>query len=155
MKSEVFMNRIPYVGAGLVILTVLLLSFIIIPGFFANKTFGFQLEASVKIILVIIILHLAICYPFREMIIANKRGGRLGKIVYIITGTGLLILGLFLSDIAFAGLKWFTSSGDGMSNYALMRFVTISWFICVANDIIAGILVFIALFIQPKKLVAK
>lgn len=155
MQSETIRNRIPYIGAGLVILTVLILAFIIIPGFFANKTFGFQLEASVKIILVTIILHLVICYPFREMIIVNKRGGRLEKIVFIITGTGLLILGLFLSDGAFAGLKWFKSSGDGMSNYAYMRFVTISWFICVANDIIAGILVFIALFFQSKRVAAK
>jgi hypothetical protein len=155
MKSETVRNRIPYIGAGLVILTTLILAFIIIPGFFANKTPGFQLKASVKIILVTIILHLVICYPFREMIIANKRGGRLEKIVFIIPGIGLLILGLFLSDGAFAGLKWFMSSGDGMSDYAYMRFVDITWFICVANDIIASILVFIALFLLPKKVVAK
>ncbi len=78
------------------------------------------------------------------MIIVNKRGGRLKNIVFIITGIGLLILGLFLSDGAFA-----------MSGHANMQFVAISWFICVASDIIAGILVFIALFLQPKKLVAK
>ena len=144
MKSETIRNRIPYFGAGLVILTVLILAFIVIPGFFADKTPGLQLEASIKIIIVTIILHLLICYAFREMIIVNKRGGRLKKIVFIITGTGLLILGLFLSDGAFA-----------MSGHANMQFVAISWFICVANDVIAGILVFIALFLQPKKVVAK
>jgi hypothetical protein len=36
-----------------------------------------------------------------------------------------------------------------------MQFVAISWLICVANDIIASILGFIALFLQPKKVVAK
>ncbi len=78
------------------------------------------------------------------MIIVNKRGGRIQKIVFIITGIGLLILGLFLSDGAFA-----------ISGHANMLFVTISWFICVVSDLIAGILVFIALFFQPKKVIAK
>ena len=152
MKSEIFRNRIPYVGAGLVILTALILAFIIIPAFFVDKTPGLQREAATKMIIVTIILHLLIFYGFREMIIVNKRGSRLKKRVFIIIGIGLFLLGLFLSDGAFAGLKWFK---DEMSNYAYMRFVTISWFICVANDIIAGILVFIALFLQPKKVVAK
>jgi len=144
MKSETIRNRIPYIGAALVILTVLILAFIVIPGFFADKTFGLQREASIKMIIVTIILHLLICYAFWEMIIVNKRGGRLKKIVFIITGTGLLILGLFLSDGAFA-----------MLSHANMQLIAISWFICIANDIIAGILVFIVLFLQPKKLVAK
>ncbi len=155
MKSKTIRNRIPYIGAGLVILTVLILAFIVIPGFFADKTFGLQREASIKMIIVTIILHLLIFYPFREMIVVNKRGGSLTKIVFIVTGVGLLILGLFLSDGAFAGLKWFRSSGDGMSDYSHMRFVDISWFICVANDILAGILSFIALFLQPKKVAGK
>jgi hypothetical protein len=155
MKSETIRNRITYVGAGLVILTTLILAFILIPGFFANKTPGFQLEASVKMIIVTIILHLLIFYAFREMIIVNKRGGRLKKRVFIITGIGLFLLGLFLSDGAFAGLKWFMSSWNEMSGHAFMQFVDISWFICIANDVIAGILVFIALFLQPKKIVAK
>ena len=152
MKSEIFRNRVPYVGAGLVILTALILAFIIIPAFFVDKTPGLQREAATKMIIVTIILHLLIFYGFREMIIVNKRGSRLKKRVFIIIGIGLFLLGLFLSDGAFAGLKWFK---DEMSNYAYMRFVTISWFICVANDIIAGILVFIALFLQPRKEVAK
>lgn len=144
MKSETIRNRIPYIGAGLVILTVLILAFIVIPGFFADKTFGLQREASIKMIIVTIILHLLICYAFREMIIANKRGGRLKNIVFIITGIGLLVLGLFLSDGAFATL-----------GHANMKFVAISWLICVASDFIAGILTFIALFLQPKKVIAK
>jgi uncharacterized membrane protein YidH (DUF202 family) len=155
MKSETIRNRIPYIGAGLVILTTLILAFIVIPGFFANKTPGFQLEPSVKMIIVTIILHLLILYAFMEMIIVNKRGGRLKKIVFIITGIGLFLLGLFLSDGAFAGLKWFTPSWKEMSGHAYMQFIDISWFICVANDFIAGILVFIALFLQPKKVAAK
>jgi hypothetical protein len=42
-----------------------------------------------------------------------------------------------------------------MSGHANMQFVAISWFVCVTNDIIAGILVFIALFLQPPKVVAE
>jgi hypothetical protein len=144
MKSEAIRNRIQYIGAGLVILTTLILAFIVIPGEFSDKTPGLQLGAAIKTLIVTIILHLLICYAFREMIIVNKRGGRLKNIVFIISGIGLIILGLFLSDGAFATL-----------GHANMKFVAISWLICVANDVIAGILVFIALFLQPKKVVAK
>ena len=143
MKRETLRNYIQYIGAGLVIFTTLILAFIIIPGHFVDKTPGLQLGWAIKMLIATIILHLLICYAFWKMIIVNKGGGRLNKIVFIITGIGLLILGLLLSDGAFA-----------MSGHANMQFVAISWFIGVANDIIAGILVLIALFLQPKKLVA-
>jgi hypothetical protein len=155
MKSGIIRNRIPYIGAGLIILTTLILAFIIIPAFFIDKEIGLDREAATKMIFVTIILHLLILYAFREMIIVNKRGGRLTKIVFIITGIGLFLLGLFLSDGAFAGLKWFMPSWNEMSGHAYMQFVDISWLICVDNDIIAGILVFIALFLQPQKVVAE
>jgi hypothetical protein len=144
MKRETIRNRIIYIGTGLVILTTLILAFIVIPGEFADKTFGLQLGAAIKTLIVTIILHLLILYAFMEMIIVNKRGGRLKNIVFIITGIGLIILGLFLSDGAFATL-----------GHANMQFVAISWLICVVSDVIAGILVFITLFLQPKKVIAK
>ena len=144
MKSETIRNRIQYIGAGLVILTTLILAFIVIPGEIVDKTPGLQHEAAIKMIIVTIVLHLLIFYAFREMIIINKRGGRLKNIVFIITGIGLIILGLFLSDGALATL--------GHDN---MQFVAISWLIGVASDVIAGILVFIALFLQPNKVVTK
>jgi hypothetical protein len=144
MKSETIRNRIQYIGAGLVIFTTLILVFIIIPGHFVDKTPGLQLGWAIKMLIVTIIFHLLICYAFWKMIIVNKGGGRLKEIVFIITGIGLFILGLLLSDGAFA-----------MSGHANMQFVAISWFICVANDVIAGILVFVALFLQPPKAVVK
>lgn len=144
MKSETIRNRIQYIGAGLVIFTTLILAFIVVPGHFVDKTPGLKLGLAVKMLIVVIILHLLICYAFRKMIIVNKEGGRLNRAVFIVTGIGLLVLGLFLSDGASA-----------MSGHANMQFVAISWFICVANDIIAGILVVIALFLQPQKVVAK
>ena len=140
MKRETLRNYIQYIGAGLVIFATLILALIIIPGHFVDKTPGLQLGLAIKMLIVIIILHLIIVYAFRKMIVVNKGGGRLNIIVFIITGIGLLMLGLFLSDGAFA-----------MSGHANMQFVAISWFICVASDLIAGILVFIALFLQPKK----
>ena len=155
MKSETIRNRIPYIGAGLVILTALILVLIIIPAFFIDKEYGLDREAATKMIIVAIIIHLAFLYSLREMIIANKKGGHLEKIVFIIPGIGLIILGLFLSDGAFAGLKWFVSPWNEMSGHAYMQFVDISWLICVANDTIAGILVFIAFFLQPKKVGVK
>ena len=144
MKSETIRNRITYIGAGLVILTTLILTFIVIPGIIVDKTPGLDHQAAIKMIIITIVLHLLIIYAFREMIIIIKRGGRLENIVVIIAGIGLIILGLFLSDGAFASL--------GHDN---MQFVAISWLIGVANDIIAGILVFIALFLQPRKVVTK
>ncbi len=144
MKSETIRNRIAYIGAGLVILTTLILAFIIIPGLVTDKTPGLQRGAAIKAIIITIILHLLILYAFREMIITNKRGGRLKNIVFIITGLGLIILGLFLSDGAVAAL-----------GHANMRFVAISWLFGVASDVIAGILIFISLFLQPKKVTAK
>ncbi len=143
MKSETIRTRIQYIGAGLVIATTLSLAFIIIPGHFVDKTPGLRLGPAIKGLIVIIILHLLICYAFRKMIVVNKRGGHLNVAVFITTGIGLLILGLFLSLGAFA-----------VSGHANMQFVAISWFVGVASDIIAGILVFIALFLQPSKLVA-
>ena len=155
MNRETIRNYIQYIGAGLVIFTTLILAFIIIPGHFVDKTPGLKLGLAIKMLIVIIILHLLICYALWKMIIVNKKGGRLQKIVFIITGIGLFLLGLFLSDGAFAGLKWFMSSWNEMAGHAYMQFVDISWLICVTNDIIAGILVFIALFLQPKKVIAK
>jgi hypothetical protein len=156
MKSETIRNRIPYIGAGLVLLTTLIMAFIFIPGDFLDKSPGRNHEAIIKIIIVTIIIHLLFLYVFRQMIIVNKRGGRLEKILFIIPGIGLLMLGLFWSDAAFAGLKWFvTPPWNEMSGITFMKFVDISCFICVANDIIASILVFFALFLQPKKVVSK
>lgn len=143
MKRETLRNYIQFIGAGLVIFTTLILAFIVIPGHFVDKTPGLQLGLAIKMLIVIIILHLLICYAFKKMIVVNKRGGRLTSIVFVITGIGLLVLGLFLSDGAFA-----------MSGHDNMQFVAISWLIGVTNDIIAGILVLIALFLQPKELTA-
>ena len=155
MKSETIRNRSQYIGAVLVIVTTLILAFIIIPAFFIDKEVGLKRALATKMIIVVIIFHLLILYAFREMIIVSKRGGRLQNIIFIISGIGLFVLGLFLSDGAFAGLKWFKSSWNLMSGHTYMQFVAISWFFCVASDLIAGILVFIALFLQPKKVVAK
>lgn len=144
MNRENVRKHIQYIGAGLVIFTTLILAFIIIPGHFVDKTPGLNLGMAIKMLIVIIILHLLICFAFRRMIIVNKRGGRVTGISFIITGIGLFVLGLFLSDGAFA-----------MSGHDNMQFVAISWFVGVANDLIAGISVFIALFLQPRKAVTK
>ena len=132
------MNKILYIGVGLVVLATLILAFIIIPGLFVDKTPGLKLDWAVKMLVVVILLHLLMCFAFSRMILVNKRGGRSNKIVFIITGIGLLILGLFLSDGAFA-----------ITGHANMLFFAVSWFICVASDIIAGILLFVALFLKP------
>ena len=143
MKRETLRKSVQHIGAGLVIFTTLILTFIIIPGHFVDTTPGLDLGMAVKMLIVTIILHLLICYAFRKMIIVNTEGRRLNATVFVITGIGLLLFGLLLSDGAFA-----------LSGHANMQFVAISWFVCVANDIIAGILVLIALFFQPKKSVA-
>jgi hypothetical protein len=53
-----------------------------------------------------------------------------------------------------AGLSSILGMIDGafaMSGHDNMQFVAIAWFLCVANDIIAGILAFVALLLQPAK----
>ena len=133
------LRYIPFIGAGLVILTVLILTFIVIPSVILDKNPGATPDSAIFGIAVIIILHLLIVYAFREAIIVDKRRGRFKKTVFIVSGIGLTLLGLIIIDGASA-----YSGSDNMQVAAFLMFV------CVAFDLIAAVLAFLGLFFRPN-----
>ena len=52
-----------------------------------------------------VILHLLFLLIFKDAIIVNKRNDRLKNLVFIVTGIGLLLLGLVVMDGAFAFIE--------------------------------------------------
>jgi len=53
----------------------------------------------------VVILHLLFLLIFKDAIIVNKRNDRLKNLVFIVTGIGLLLLGLVVMDGAFAFIE--------------------------------------------------
>jgi hypothetical protein len=107
--------------------------------FTLDKTGSATPEDGIPGTIVIVVLHLLILYAFREAIIVNKREGHLSNIVYMVSGTGLLLLGLLFLLMAV--------EFQGYNDYYL---TTILIFFCFFCDIIAAIIAFTALFLQPK-----
>ncbi len=141
MIKENIPRRILYTGAGLVILVVILFPLVTILYLILDKTGTTTPVSGIFGILVLVILHLLILYAFREAIIVNKRDGHLGNAVYIVSGIGLLILGL-LVILQIAVEFW------GYYHYYL---AAITLFFCVGCDFLAAVIAFTALFLQPKK----
>jgi hypothetical protein len=144
MIKENILKRILYTGAGLVILVTVLFPLATILYLILDKTGNATPESGIFGTVVFVILHLLILYAFREAIIVNKRGGRLKNVVFIVSGIGLLLLDLILLDMAVEFL--------GYHDYYAS---TIAFFICFGCDFFAAIIAFIALILQPKKVVAK
>jgi hydrogenase-4 membrane subunit HyfE len=144
MIKKNILRRILYTGAGLVILATILFPFAIILYLILDKTGCATPEKSIFPTVVIVILHLLIVYAFREAIIANKRNVRLGNVVFIVSGIGLLLFGLLMLD--------FVDEFLGYHNYDVS---TIAFCFCLGCDFFAAVIAFIALFLQPKKVVAK
>jgi len=140
MNKAAVLHRILYTGAGLVLLVAVLLTVVVIPSVILDKTPSATPENAIKGILIVIIFHLLILYAFREAIIVSKRGGHFKNVVYIVSGIGLFLLGLIISDGAFAYL-----------GHIHMYLTAISMFVCVGCDIIAAIIALTSLFSQPKK----
>ena len=139
MNKNTSLRYIPFIGAGLVILTVLILTFIVIPSVILDKNPGATPDSAIFGIAVIIILHLLIVYAFREAIIVDKRGGRFKKTVFIVSGIGLTLLGLIIIDGA--------SAYSGSDNMHVAGFLM---FVCVVFDLIAAVLAFLGLFFRPN-----
>ena len=140
MIKEKFRRRILYTGAGLVILVAALLTLLVIPCIILDKTPNAAPGGGAIGTLVTVILHLLILYAFREAIIVNKRNGHLKNVVFIVSGIGLLLLGLLIMDGA-----------NSFMGHVNMRLASISMFICAGFDFIAAVIAFTALFLQPKK----
>lgn len=133
------LKRILYTGAGLVIMTSVIFPLAMILYFILDRTGSATPDSGIPGTVIIVVLHLLVLYAFREAIIVNKRNGHLSKAVYIVSGTGLLLMGLFFLYMAFEFL--------GYHDYYLTTFLL---FLCSFCDIIAAVLSFTALFLQPR-----
>ena len=139
MTKQNILKRILYTGAGLVLLAAVLFPVAMIIYFILDWTGSATPDSGIPGTIVVVILHLLVLYAFREAIIVNKRNGHLSNVVYIVSGTGLLLLGLLLLEMAVEFLR-----------YNDFYLTTILIFFCLSCDIIAAIIAFTALIIQPK-----
>ena len=140
MNKQNTLRRILYAGTGLIILVAILFPIAVILYLVLDKTGSATPGSGIVGTLVFVILHLLILYAFREAVIVNNRNGHLGNVVYIVSGTGLLLLGLLILEMAVEFL--------GYHDYYV---TTILLFFCFVCDIVAAITAFTALFLQPKK----
>jgi len=139
MTKQNILKRLLYTGAGLVLLAAVLFPVAMILYFILDKTGSATPESGIPWTIMIIVMHLLILYAFREATIVNKRNGHLSNVVYIVVGTGLLLFGLLFLIM---GVEFL-----GYHNYYL---TTILICFCFSCDIIAAIISFTALFLQPK-----
>jgi hypothetical protein len=140
MKKEAILGRILFIGAVLVIMTIVLMPLIIIPFVYTDKTGTATPGPATIATIVIIILHLLILYGFGEAIIVNKRNGHLNIAVYIVCGIALILFGLVISDAAVEFVGFY-------KNYLL----GIALFFCIGCDVVAAIISFTSIFLQPGK----
>lgn len=134
------LRRILYTGAGLVLLVAALLTLLVIPYIILDKSPNAAPGAAAVGTLVTVILHLLILNSIRKAIITHKQNGHLKNVVFIVSGIGLLFLGLFVMDGAIQFLE-----------HDNMRLASISMFICVGCDFFAAVLAFTALLLLSKK----
>jgi len=139
MIKENILRRILYTGAGLVIIVAIFFPLDSILYIILDKSGEATPASGIFGTLFVVVLHLLILYAFREAIIVNKRKGYLGNVVYIVSGVGLLLLGLLILNIA----KEFW----GNENYPL---TAITFFFCSGCDFFAALIAFIAPFLQHR-----
>jgi hypothetical protein len=127
-------------GAGLIILSVILLPMVIIPFLIIDKTGTTTPESAIFGCVFVVILHLLILYGFREAIIVSKRDGHLNIAVFIFSGIVLLLLGLVILDAAVEFL-----------GYYHFYLAAIALFVSIARDFFAAVIAFVSIYMQPKK----
>ena len=138
-------QRIIYVASGLVFLVILLLVFAVIPHIKIDESLsGSEIDMAVKGTLFVLLFHLPFLFLLIGAIIASFRRGKAIKGILIVTGIFLILLGLIISDGAFAYIGTPSSRPTG-----------IYMFICFGFDLIASILAFIAIFKRRKLLAVK
>lgn len=144
MNKETILPRILRIGAGLVLLMVIISTVVVIPCIALDKTPGATPERAIFGTTVVIILHLPFLLAFWAAIVAYKHGSRLKNIVYIASGIGLLVVGLMILDGAVA-----------YSGHIETYFISTLMFICIGCDFSAAVMVFTARRLQPKKVEIK
>lgn len=136
-------ERVLTIAAGMLLLSMLLM-IIIIPGVYTGTLQNTNNLDAVIGISVVIVIHLIIFIAYISLIKRIRRDGEKGNAAYIVLGILLIILGLIISDGAFAFL-------DNKN----ILYVSFLMFTSVFCDIIASILTFIAIFLKPQKNIMK
>lgn len=137
MSNVTFLRRILYIGAGLVILVILILAFIVIPSVINDTSPQAAPEAAVPGIIFVIIIHLLIVAAFVRIILVNRRGGHIEKGLLIGIGVVLILFSLMILDGATAYL--------GHPDPVMHR-ASLSMFVCTGFNFITSVLVLLTAF---------
>jgi len=138
MSNVTILRRIMYVGAGLVIVVILILAFIVIPSVIKDTSPQAAPKTAVPGIIFVIIIHLLIVAAFVRTIYVNRRGGHIEKGLLIGIGVVLILFSLMILD----GASAYLDHPD-----PIMHRVSVSMYVCTGLNLIASMLVLLtALF---------
>lgn len=141
MSKEHVMRRILYVGAGLVVVVILILAFIAIPSVIKDTSPQAAPKAAVPGMIFVIIIHLLIVAVFVRTILINRRGGHIEKGQLIGIGVVLILFSLMIFD----GASGYLDHPD-----PIMHRVSVSMFVCTGFNLIASVLVLLAAFYSRR-----
>ncbi|MGQ8335066.1 hypothetical protein ACUNWD_00830 [Sunxiuqinia sp. A32] len=141
MEKKILWHRMLYLSVGLITAVVLIITLVIIPIILFNHSQNTEPASAIVGFSLNIVFQLLIAYGLIWIVRIYKRTKEEKKELLIILGVGALIMGLFLSDAAFA----FIDDSD-------MFFASVVIFICVALDFLASLFVFIARILWKRKL---
>lgn len=140
MKKLQRNERILYMGAGILLLSILLM-IIIIPGILNDTKPSSNPIGAVTGVSYAIIIHLLIFIGYITIVIAKMRDGKKRKAGCIVIGILLILFGLIYMDGAFA-----------FFNHKNILYVSFLMFASVLFDLIASILIFTSIFLKSKKI---
>lgn len=123
-------ERMLYSGTGMVVFVILSIIIWVIPHVINDTTPGTTPERAVPAFWVLVAIHLVVLAVLIGKIVVSRRGGRFRKTWLVISGIILILISLPLLDAA----------GAYLGHHAPMSSVAILLFLCVACDIIAGII---------------
>lgn len=138
MKNVQKNDRILYVAAAFLLLSILLM-IIIIPGVLHDTKPGASPERAVTGISLALMIRLLIFVAYLRIIWQNRRTTRKKKGEYAAIGMLLIFFGLIYMDGAFA-----------FFDHKNIFYVSILMFGSTLCDLVAGILTLIAFFRKPK-----
>lgn len=139
MKKLKRNERISYIAAGILLLSIILMS-IIIPGILNDTYHKANAKGAAMAILIAIVIHLLIFIGYVIIIMIDRRGSKKRKPGYIVIGILLILFGLIYMDGAFAFL-----------DHKNILYVSILMFTSVLCDLVAAIMTIIVYFLKPQK----
>jgi hypothetical protein len=137
MISETAWRRILYVAIGLVIMVILILVFFVIPHIRLDTSPHATHETATKATFVVAGIHLFILVLLIYSVMFTFREGHFENGFMITAGVVLILFSLMIIDGAFAYLA-----------HPDLHSTSISMFICVGFDFIAGVLSFTARYFR-------